>query len=61
VALAGAPLNFRWLRAAMLVGIGSMAVLIALASREEIVGLAIAIAGSVLAFWLSKQRLPAQG
>jgi len=45
----------------MLVGIGSMAVLIALASREEIVGLAIAIAGSVLAFWLSKQRLPAQG
>jgi amino acid transporter len=39
VALAGAPLNFRWLKGAMVMGIGSMLLLIALASRTEIVGL----------------------
>jgi len=60
VALAGEPLNFRWLRAAMLIGICSMLVLIALASREEIVGLAIVMAGSVVLFWLSNRRLPAK-
>jgi amino acid transporter len=39
VALAGPPLNFRWLGAAMGTGISSMLILIALASRSEIVGL----------------------
>jgi len=53
IALAGAPLNFRWLRAAMLIGISSMAVLIALASRAEIIGLAAVLAGSAVVFSLS--------
>jgi amino acid transporter len=44
VALAGAPLNFRWLKGAMVTGIGSMLILIALASRTEIVGV-IAMVG----------------
>jgi APA family basic amino acid/polyamine antiporter len=39
VALAGPPLNFRWLRAAMVTGIAGMLLMIALASRAEIVGL----------------------
>lgn len=39
VALAGRPLNFRWLRVAMVTGIGGMVLMIALASRAEIVGL----------------------
>jgi len=53
VALAGAPLNFRFLRAAMLTGICSMVVLVALASREEIFGLAAAVAACIIVFWLS--------
>jgi APA family basic amino acid/polyamine antiporter len=40
VAQAGAPLNFRFVGAATLVGSGSMLGLIALGSREEIIGLA---------------------
>jgi amino acid transporter len=44
VALAGAPLNFPWLRAAMATGIGGMVLLIALASRTEIMGLLVLIA-----------------
>ncbi len=50
VALAGAPLNFRWLRAAMVVGIGGMLMMIALASRAEIVGLVAVSAGSALIY-----------
>ena len=61
VALAGEPLNFPWLRVAMLIGIFSMAALIALASREEIIGLAIALAVSVVLYWLSNRRLSVQG
>ncbi len=38
VAQAGPPLNFRWLKAAMVTGIASMLVLMALASRAEIIG-----------------------
>ena len=53
VALAGTPLNFRWLRAAMVMGIISMAVAIALASREEILGLAAFLAGCAVVCWLS--------
>jgi amino acid transporter len=58
VALAGPPLNFRWLRAAMLIGIGSMLVLIALGSREEIIGLVAVVALSAVAFWLTPRREP---
>ena len=49
VALAGTPLNFRWLGAAAVIGAGSMLVLIALASLTEILGLAtlIAVSGCV--------------
>lgn len=59
VALAGAPLNFRWLRTAMLIGITSMTVLIALASRAEIIGLAAVLAGSACVFLLSRRALRA--
>jgi amino acid transporter len=51
VALAGAPLQFRWLGTAMVVGIGSMLLMIALASRAEIIGL-IAVAGGSVAIYL---------
>jgi APA family basic amino acid/polyamine antiporter len=43
VALAGPPLNFRWMGAAMTTGITSMLLLIALASRAEILGLVVLI------------------
>jgi amino acid transporter len=39
VALAGTPLNFRWLTLAALIGSGGMLLMIALASRTEILGL----------------------
>jgi amino acid transporter len=51
VALAGPPLNFRWLGIAAVVGIGSMIVLIALASKPEIVGL-LSVAGVSAAVYL---------
>jgi amino acid transporter len=44
---AGRPLNFRWLGSAALAGILSMAVLISVASRAEILGLLLLIAVSV--------------
>jgi len=44
VALAGAPLNFRFLNVAMVVGIVSMLLMTALASRAEIVGVLAMIA-----------------
>jgi amino acid transporter len=50
VAVAGAPLNFRWLGAATFVGVGSMLALIALGSRREIVGLTSLIGLSVLLY-----------
>jgi APA family basic amino acid/polyamine antiporter len=65
VALAGEPLNFRFLGAAAVIGIGSMLALIALGSRQEIMGLAGLIGLSVLAYfiqargarlWLAFQR-----
>jgi APA family basic amino acid/polyamine antiporter len=55
VALAGVPLNFRWLGATAVVGAGSMLVLIALASRTEIIGLAMLIAVSALVFLLQRR------
>jgi APA family basic amino acid/polyamine antiporter len=54
VALAGVPLNFRWLGATAAVGAGSMLLLIALASRIEIAGLAVLIAGSTLVYLLQR-------
>ncbi len=54
VAEAGTPLNFRWLGAAMTVAVVSMALLVALASRIEIIGLAAAIAASVVCYLVSR-------
>jgi len=53
VALAGTPLNFPGLGVAAIVGIGTMMIAIALAAREEIIGLASLAAVSVVMFWLS--------
>lgn len=44
VALAGQPLNFRWLGAAAVAGMASMVILIALASRAEIISLIALVA-----------------
>ena len=50
VAIAGTPLNFRWLGAATLVGVTSMLALIALGSWIEVVGLATLIGLSALIY-----------
>jgi amino acid transporter len=55
VAEAGTPLNFRWLSAVMVVGIGSMLALIALASHEEIIGLWVLI-GVCITVYLVQAR-----
>jgi basic amino acid/polyamine antiporter, APA family len=49
-ALAGAPLNCRWLKLAVVVGIGSMMLMIALASAVEILGLALLVGLSVVMY-----------
>jgi amino acid transporter len=54
VALAGVPLNFRWLGATAVVGAGSMLLVIALASRIEIMGLAALIGVSTLVYLLQR-------
>jgi amino acid transporter len=54
VALAGVPLNFRWLGATAVIGAGSMLLLIALASRIEIIGLAVLIGVSTLVYLLQR-------
>jgi basic amino acid/polyamine antiporter, APA family len=59
VALAGAPLNFRWLGIAAAAAIGAMLVIIALASREEITGLIALIAISAAAYLLQTRLKPA--
>ena len=51
VAVAGAPLSFRWLGIATCVGVGSMLALIALGSRREIAGLASVIGLSMLLYF----------
>ncbi len=58
VAMAGAPLNFRWLTAAMLLGISGMLILIALASRVEILGLLVFMAVSAIIYLLQSRKLP---
>jgi amino acid transporter len=50
VARAGAPLNFRGLTAAVIVGVGSMLALITLASRAEIVGFVGVVAASAAVY-----------
>lgn len=55
VALAGIPLDFRWLGVAAAVGIASMLVMVALASRVEILGL-LALIGISLAVYLLQTR-----
>jgi amino acid transporter len=50
VARAGTPLNFRFLGAATVIGISSMLALIALGSRQEIVGLTTLIGLSILLY-----------
>jgi APA family basic amino acid/polyamine antiporter len=56
-ALAGTPLNFRWLKAAVVVGIGSMIVMITLAAPLEILGLLGLIAVSALLYAASGRRI----
>lgn len=55
VALAGAPLNFRWLKPAMGLGMGTMLLLIALASPAEIAGLVALVAGSAAVYVLQSR------
>jgi basic amino acid/polyamine antiporter, APA family len=59
VALAGAPLNFRWLGAAAVTGAVSMLLLIALGSRSEIVGLAALIGVSTVVYLVQTRILVA--
>jgi amino acid transporter len=61
VALAGAPLQFPLLGAAAAVGIGSMLVLIALASRQEIVGLATLGAVSAVVYLIQSRAAVVRG
>jgi len=56
VALAGPPLNFRWLGTATAIGIGSMLALIVLASRAEILGL-LAVSGISATIYLVQARV----
>ena len=59
VALTGAPLNFKWLGGAVVTGIGSMVILIALAARIEILGLLGVIGVSILGYLGLRLRKPA--
>lgn len=55
IALAGAPLDFRGLELAMGLGVGTMLLLIALASPTEIIGLFALIAGSAAVYLLQSR------
>jgi amino acid transporter len=55
IAEAGAPLAFRWLGAAASIGTGSMLVLIALASRGEILGLLALLGISAVVYLVQTQ------
>ena len=50
IATSGTPLNFRFLGSATVIGIGSMLALVALGSRQEIIGLATLIGVSILLY-----------
>ena len=49
-ALAGVPLNFRWVKAAAAIGVGSMIVVIALASPVEVLELALLVGLSAVLY-----------
>lgn len=59
VALAGKPLDFRWLRIAATVGIAGMLVMVALASRAEILGLLALIVISTAIYLVQTRFTPA--
>jgi basic amino acid/polyamine antiporter, APA family len=61
IALAGAPLNFRGLKVAAAVGLGGMAVMIALASPIEILGLVLLVGFAVLLYLLQERVRLARG
>ncbi len=61
IAQATAPLNFRWLGTAVIVGIGSMWVLIAMASRDEIVGLFVLVSASAAVYLLQARMALKRG
>jgi APA family basic amino acid/polyamine antiporter len=50
VAMAGAPLKFRWLGVAAVTGVASMLAMIALASRAEILGLLAVLSASAIIY-----------
>lgn len=60
VALAGTPLNFRWLGTAVVVGIASMLAMIILASRAEILGLAAMVGASALIYAVQTRAMAAR-
>ena len=60
VALAGTPLNFRFLGSATVIGIGTMLALIALGSRQEILGLATLIGLSIVLYLVQTRLAPAR-
>ena len=64
IAQAGSPLNFRWLGTAAVVGVASMLLMIALASRAEILGLFVVLAVTTSAYLVQSrttaERLPAK-
>ena len=60
VALSGAPLNFRFLGAATVIGISSMLALIGLGTRQEIIGLATLIGLSVLVYLIQSRSAVAR-
>ncbi|HEV7489905.1 MAG TPA: amino acid permease [Rhodanobacteraceae bacterium] len=60
VALAGEPLGFRWLGAAAAVGIISSFALVALASPDEILGFAAAVAIAVAIYVIQTRLVPAR-
>ncbi|HEY6985408.1 MAG TPA: amino acid permease [Rhodanobacteraceae bacterium] len=60
VALAGAPLDFRWVGLAATVGIASMIGIIALAARAEILGLAASIAIAAAIYLVQTRAVPAR-
>jgi len=57
VAYAGTPLGFRWLSAAAVIGVGSMLAVVVLASREEMLGLLVLTAASLLAYLVQTRVL----
>jgi APA family basic amino acid/polyamine antiporter len=57
VAQAGSPLNFRWLGTATLVGVASMLLMIALASRSEVLGLLTVIAAGAAVYLVQSRSM----